>query len=346
LGAKYGVQSSDGSQTILTNYDNAQYYGPITLGTPPQDFTVIFDTGSSNLWVPSVNCASDNIACKTHSKYSANKSSTYVADGTSFAIQYGTGSLTGYLSQDTLGVAGMKVKNQTFAEAIEEPGITFVAAAFDGILGLAFQSISVDHVVPPWYNMLEQGLINTQRFSFWLSNSYATETPGGIITWGGEDTTRYTGDIHWTPLIYKTYWEFSVQDFQVAGVSQKWCNGDSLGCKTIADTGTSLITGPTEYMNALNKQLGAVIIAGEGIVPCKKIPTMPSVSFIINGYNFTMTPQQYVLNIEGECITAFYGMDVPAPTGPLYILGDAFIAAYYTVFDYENSRVGFATAKH
>jgi len=330
----------------LTNYDNAQYYGPITLGTPPQDFTVIFDTGSSNLWVPSINCGSDNIACKTHNKYQANKSSTYVEDGTSFAIEYGTGSLTGYLSQDTLGVGGMLVKNQTFAEAIEEPGVTFVAAAFDGILGLAFQSISVDDVVPPWYNMIDQGLVKTQRFSFWLSSDYETEKPGGIITWGGEDTTLYKGDIYWAPLIAKTYWEFSVADFKVDGVSQGWCDDDLRGCKTIADTGTSLITGPTDYMNALNKALGAVVVAGEGIIPCRKISSLPDVSFLINGHEFVMTPEQYVLEIEGECITAFYGLDVPPPIGPLYILGDAFISAYYSVFDFENSRVGFAEAIH
>jgi len=348
LQAKYAphlLKGSDGS-TELINYDNAQYYGPITLGTPPQEFTVIFDTGSSNLWVPSVNCASDNIACKTHNQYVANKSSTYVPDGTSFAIEYGTGSLTGYLSEDTLGVGGLTVKNQTFAEAIEEPGITFVAAAFDGILGLAFQSISVDNVVPPWYNMIDQGVVSAQRFSFWLSADYETEKPGGIITWGGEDESLYTGEIHWVPLITKTYWEFSVSDFQVDGVSQGWCDDDPRGCKTIADTGTSLITGPTDYMNALNEALGAHVVAGEGIIACKKIPSLPDVTFVINGYKFVMTPEQYVLEIEGECITAFYGLDVAPPIGPLYILGDAFIAAYYSIFDFENSRVGFAEALH
>jgi len=107
-----------------------------------------------------------------------------------------------------------------------------------------------------------------------------------------------------------------------------------------------LITGPTEYMNALNKQLGAFVVAGEGIIPCHKIDSLPNVEFSMNGYNFTMTPRQYVLEIEGECITAFYGLDVPPPIGPLYILGDAFISAYYSIFDFENTRVGFATALH
>jgi cathepsin D len=327
----------------LQDYDDAQYFGPITIGTPPQPFTVVFDTGSSNLWIPSSKCPITNIACRTHHRYTSSASSTYQANGTTFAIQYGTGSVSGFLSEDVVELGGLKVLGQTFGEALQEPGITFVVAKFDGILGLGFESISVDYVTPLWYNLLNQKLVSTPIFSFWLSQD-PTAAVGGELTLGGVDSTKYTGSFNYAPLSNETYWQFNFQDFTVDGTSQGWCSTTGGNCIGVLDSGTSLIAGPSTLIDALNKKLGAIVENGEGIFDCALVSKLPNVAFTINGNSFELTPTDYVLKItsegETECLSGFGGFNFPGT--PLFILGDVFIATYTSVFDYGNQRVGWA----
>jgi len=345
LEAKYGAAAGNGT-VILTDYDDAQYYGPIGIGTPEQDFLVVFDTGSSNLWVPSSKCPITVIACDVHKKYNGAHSSTYVANGTAFAIQYGSGSMKGFLSADTLIFAGLPILRQSFAEATALPGITFDVAKFDGILGMAFDTISVDNVVPPWYNLISQKLVSASVFAFWLSKDPRGES-GGELTLGGVNPARYSGSVYYQPLANKTYWEFALADVKVGGVSQGYCPN---GCSAIADTGTSLIAGPKASVAALNKKLGAInIIEGEAIFPsCALTKNLPAVSFTVGTQTFSLSPSQYVIQDTANgttiCISGFLGIDLPASLGPLWILGDVFISTYYTIFDFGNSRVGFATS--
>ncbi|KAL3688630.1 hypothetical protein R1sor_014939 [Riccia sorocarpa] len=438
-----------GDALVLSNYMDAQYYGEIGLGTPPQTFRVVFDTGSSNLWVPSAKCWL-SLACYIHRKYKSGRSSTYEEDGTSFSIQYGSGSMAGFLSQDTLTIGDLRIKNQVFAEATKEPGVAFVAAKFDGILGLGFKEISVDRVTPPWYNILDQNLVQEPVFSFWL-NRNADEDVGGELVLGGKDPKHYKGEHVYTPVTRKGYWQFNMGDVKVDGKTTGFC---ASGCAAIADSGTSLLAGPTVIVTEINQAIGATGIVsqeckmvvdqygemiidalmqqmapgkicaqagvcfdrstafnsephissvlekdvgesqavgdevactvcqmavvwvqnqlknnrtkesiqsylnslcehlpspnGESLVDCDALHKMPNVAFTIGGKTFELTPEQYVLKVgdgkEAQCISGFMGLDVPAPTGPLWIMGDIFMGVYHTVFDYGNTQVGFALA--
>ena len=115
---EYSIQPEKKHPVAVDNFLNAQYFSEIAIGTPPQEFKVVLDTGSSNLWVPSQDCGS--IACYLHSKYVHGDSSSYKKNGTEFAIQYGSGSLEGYISQDTVRIGDLVIKHQDFAEATSE----------------------------------------------------------------------------------------------------------------------------------------------------------------------------------------------------------------------------------
>ncbi|PAN29557.1 hypothetical protein PAHAL_5G234100 [Panicum hallii] len=419
-----GVQSE---LVPLKNFLNAQYFGQIGVGCPPQNFTVVFDTGSANLWVPSAKCYF-SLACFFHPKYESSLSSTYRPNGTPASIHYGTGAIAGFYSQDQVTVGNLVVQNQEFIEATHEPGFTFLLAKFDGILGLGFQEISVEGSVPVWYNMVSQRLVEEPVFSFWL-NRNPIEGDGGEIVFGGADPQHYKGDHTYTRVTRKGYWQFEMGDFLIGGKS----------------TGTSLIAGPLVAIAQIHEQIGAAgvvnheckqVVAGYGQqmlellkaqtppaqvcskiglctfdgkhgvsagieseagsvdgmsdaicnacemivfwmqselnlnktnegtleyvdrlcgnmpdpvgshVDCRRVHSLQTVAFSIGGRAFELRPEQYILKVgEGfmaHCISGFTALDIPPPIGPLWILGDVFMGAYHTIFDYGKMRVGFA----
>merc|ERR1712002_1011073 len=335
---------SEGKSDILTldNFQDAQYYGPINIGTPGQTFDVIFDTGSSNLWIPSEQCSIINLACQLHNRYDSALSSTYKANGTDFEIQYGSGAMKGFLSSDTVAVGTTSVVDQTFAEATQEPGLAFVAGMFDGIMGMAFTEISVMGIPTVFDTMIAQGVVDEPVFSFYLSHNMTGDL-GGELVLGGSDPNHYEGEFHYVPVSRVGYWQATAEAINVGGDTMDFCNP----CETIVDTGTSLIAGPKDNVKTIMGILGAIpILGGEYIVMCNHVDSMPSVGFTLNGKDFEISSHDLVIENVDEatgqkvCIVGILGLDLGRIEA--WILGDPFIARYYTEFDVGNKRMGFA----
>uniref|UniRef100_A0A8I5T0S0 Peptidase A1 domain-containing protein n=1 Tax=Pongo abelii TaxID=9601 RepID=A0A8I5T0S0_PONAB len=305
------------------------------IGTPAQDFTVIFDTGSSNLWVPSVYCSS--LACVTnHNLFNPEDSSTYQSTSETVSIAYGTGSMTGILGYDTVQVGGISDTNQIFGLSETEPGSFLYYAPFDGILGLAYPSISSSGATPVFDNIWNQGLVSQDLFSVYLS---ADDQSGSVVIFGGIDSSYYTGSLNWVPVTVEGYWQITVDSITM--------NGEAIacaeGCQAIVDTGTSLLTGPTSPIANIQSDIGASENSdGDMVVSCSAISSLPDIVFTINGVQYPLPPSAYILQSEGSCISGFQGMNVPTESGELWILGDVFIRQYFTVFDRANNQVGLA----
>ncbi|XP_030077405.1 gastricsin isoform X2 [Microcaecilia unicolor] len=356
-GTKYGFSNSNLTDEPLATYMEMSYFGEISIGTPPQNFLVLFDTGSSNLWVASTYCQSQ--ACTNHPRFSPNQSSTYTSNQQQFSIAYGTGSLTGILGYDTVTIENTSIAQQEFGLSVTEPGYSFVFASFDGILGLAYPSISVDNATTVLEGMIQENLLKEPIFSVYLNgpdsgcsgsgddasgfSSQEESQDGGEIIFGGIDPTLYTGDICWTEVTEEAYWQIGIEEFSINGQATGWC---SSGCQGIVDTGTSLLTVPEQYIQNLLSYIGAQNNeSGEGLVNCSEMQSMPTISFTINGTALPLTPSAYILQNNGTCSIGISSTYVPSQNGqPLWILGDVFLREYYTIFDCGNNQIGFATA--
>nr|XP_055190183.1 renin isoform X3 [Nyctereutes procyonoides] len=331
------------SPVVLTNYLDTQYYGEIGIGSPPQTFKVIFDTGSANLWVPSTKCSPLYTACEIHCLYDSSESSSYMENGTTFTIRYGSGKVKGFLSQDLVTVGGITV-TQTFGEVTELPLIPFMLAKFDGVLGMGFPAQAVGGVTPVFDHILSQGVLKEDVFSVYYSRN--SHLLGGEVVLGGSDPQYYQGNFHYVSVSKTGSWQIKMKGVSVRSATLV-CEE---GCMVVVDTGASYISGPTSSLRLLMDTLGAQELStNEYVVNCNQVPTLPDISFHLGGRAYTLTSVDYVLQDpygnEDLCTLALHGLDVPPPTGPVWVLGASFIRKFYTEFDRHNNRIGFALAR-
>uniref|UniRef100_G3N7P1 pepsin A n=1 Tax=Gasterosteus aculeatus aculeatus TaxID=481459 RepID=G3N7P1_GASAC len=303
------------------------YYGEIGIGSPPQIFKVLFDTGSADLWIPSVSCTSS--ACETHSQYNSSASSTFQASANTFHISYYSGFTSGSTGYELIKISNLYVDHQIFGFTDTEAGF-LEFQPWDGILGLAFPGLSNEGGTPLFNNLWNQGKIPQNMFSMYLSSS----VEGSALVLGGLDSTYYTGTMNWIPLYQASnFWNIQIQSITINGNTVA-CSGN---CVATVDSGTSLILGPERDINNINGWLGATTDAyGDATVSCAVTDLLPDVVFNINGYSFALPPSAYVIKSASGCTTGF--------ASGSWILGEVFMRQFYTAFDVGQNRVGFAPA--
>lgn len=322
----------------IDDFVDAQYYGPIGIGTPAQTFQVVYDTGSANLWVPAQNCS---LSCWFHPRFYPEFSWTYQDNGTIFSIMYGSGPVNGYEGIDTVTLGDWQASGQVFAQVTNASGLgaAFLLSKFGGIMGLGWPAISVTRATPVFFNMVSQRPGMQQVFAFYLPN---TGGDLGTFTLGGIDHRRFVGELHNVSLTAQTYWQTDMDSFYVG--STQFAGK----ARIVLDSGTSTLTGPTEYVTKFAAMVNATqLLPGRYTVDCSAVSSLPTLKISIGGKVWELEGQDYIINDEDvECLLGMMGLDIPAPAGPLWIMGDIFMRKVYTVFDAANSQLRFAYAVH
>ncbi|EDV57353.1 cyprosin [Drosophila erecta] len=316
------------SEALINSYDT-NFFGLVSVGDQP--FTVQFDSGSSDLWVPSSNCEFCIKKCG-NKFFQKSKSKSFRSSGVPFSITYGSGSVKGIVATDNVGFGDLKILQQ----GIGLVNISDSCSVFDGIAGLAFQQLSMTRSVPPFQQMIDQQLVEKPIFSFHLKSG---SSDGGSMILGGSNSSLYYGPLTYTNVTEAKYWTFRMDGIEVHGKGSRRCDS---GCKAIMDTGTSLIVGPVMDVLYLNQAIGAKHNATYDLytVDCDSIDQLPIMVFYIAGKEFFVKPQTYVIVYQDFCFAGLIdmrGLDY-------WIIGDVFLRENYVEFDWARKRIGIAPA--
>ncbi|NP_001001536.2 pregnancy-associated glycoprotein 2 precursor [Sus scrofa] len=321
----------------LRNYLDMVYVGNISIGTPPQQFSVVFDTGSSDLWVPSIYCKSK--ACVTHRSFNPSHSSTFHDRGKSIKLEYGSGKMSGFLGQDTVRIGQLTSTGQAFGLSKEETGKAFEHAIFDGILGLAYPSIAIKGTTTVIDNLKKQDQISEPVFAFYLSSD---KEEGSVVMFGGVDKKYYKGDLKWVPLTQTSYWQIALDRITCRGR----VIGCPRGCQAIVDTGTSMLHGPSKAVAKIHSLINAKHFEKEYVVPCNARKALPDIVFTINNVDYPVPAQAYIRKNanNNRCYSTFEEIMDTLNQREIWILGDVFLRLYFTVYDEGQNRIGLAQA--
>jgi len=280
------------------------------------------DTGSSNLWVYSQKCWA--VPCFTHPLFDQTKSSTFVDDGSPFDIQYGSGGIKGTLAYDTASIGdSITATHMGFGLITSVSGISFIASKMSGIIGLGYDTISVDNLK----TFMDIADVTEKSFSMYLHHE---DTESYMIVPGKDD--GYT-DIAKHVVAEQKYWALTMTGLKVGDTAVPTNN-----FKAVIDSGTSLIVGPASVIDPLIKDITVKKL-------CGGYENNPNITVTIDSTDYVLTPDDYVVKVAAsgglsECLLGIQSMDMPASFDYI-IFGDVLMRKYPAFFSLVDNTVTF-----
>jgi len=330
----------------LESYSSSFYYGDIFVGSNKQGpFQLIFDTGSSNLWIPDAACAE----CTSNHKYNLSTSTTAVRVRKSEReFSYGSGGVVGSLVYDDVYIEGapgehIVVRVQTFASVYKQANGSdfFSKGKFDGIMGLAFPALGIEGEPTILQSLVDQNLLEKPMFAFALSKP---GSPSDLVL-GGYHEDAFSGDLSWLPVIRPAYWEIDMGRVFISNGTMVSPNASTC----IVDSGTSLILGPAPQVATLASALGATTVNGAHLVLCQG--AYPPVMIELGNHTYAIPQEHYLIPLGNASDWCMLGFSSSAGTPVQWVLGDLFLRSVYTVFDmgecpkFSCAKLGFAVAR-
>ncbi|CAK9078579.1 unnamed protein product [Durusdinium trenchii] len=319
----------------IKNQDDAVYYGVIGLGRPAQQFRVVFDTGSANLWVPSEECVNCD-SMKIHNKFDGPSSSTYEHSRFAVELAYATGSCKGFLARDRLNFGNATVEKVPFVEVFQVSA-PFPASDFDGIFGLGFAGLATPPgLVTPLDLMLKtySGRLREKVFSFLMSNDPSVP---GELRFGQVPMERYSEGLRWIDVLKDVdaagqpayrFWAVSMDTVSFAGKKLT-------GRVGLLDSGASCLVLPEKDASLFYD------VVREAQQHDARCSALPKLTLTIGGQDYVLTGDDYGFQQLGGC-----QLCVQAREDRTWIIGDVFHRKFPVTYDFGAHRIGLPLGRH
>ncbi|EMD33953.1 hypothetical protein CERSUDRAFT_76121 [Gelatoporia subvermispora B] len=327
-------QSASGEADVAATNEGVNYVTTVGIGSPPIDYTLIIDTGSSNTFVGA------------EQKYIPTASS--VNTGERVSVSYGSGKFTGFEYEDTVQLSGLTIQRQGVAAATLAIGF---GSGVDGILGIGPTDLTIGTLSPNALgeiptvtdNAYSQGLISEKSVGISFQPTTSESATNGELTFGGADSSKYTGELSFVPITTtapaNTY----------VGIDQSITYGSSgLTILTetagIIDTGSTLLYLATDaldrYLNAVGASSEVDPAAGLYTISAANFANLESLYFNIGSLNTVIGGNEdtiYLVVADNQENTGS-GLD--------FINGMVWLERFYVLYDSEKNQVGFATTSY